>query len=127
VFFFLLRLFFDDLRRISIRADDHAHERRHHLFPALVSPGHIDIGIGVIGIVWRIVEVRRDLNSSPLWHPDRLGSFVADLPVEVIMRHTEQSFSMPVGIHGIICHVRAAHMHVRLIPDEVDILVEGKT
>src|SRR5262249_58763042 len=69
----------------------------HHLFPRLLAPPHRRRRIRVVAVRRRIVVVHRDLERRPLRHELRLGQLVAQLPVEVVLRHAQHHFLTAVG------------------------------
>src|SRR5262245_39525273 len=100
-------------RRRRRGIDDRAEEADHHFLEGLIAPLHGLRRIGVELVVRRVVVVRDDFDLGPLRQQLRLLEHVADLPVEVVLRHREQRLRRAVGIVRDIDHVLAAHVHVR--------------
>src|SRR5579864_9734682 len=63
--FFVVFLLREQMLQLHVGIESHIEEADHHFIPALVSPAHFLAGIGIVGIVRRIVEMRgaRDLRA----------------------------------------------------------------
>src|SRR5229473_698407 len=56
--FFVVFLLGEEILKRHIGIERHVEEADHHFIPALIAPAHFLAGVGVVGIVRRIVEMR---------------------------------------------------------------------
>src|SRR5260370_28719162 len=90
--FFVVFLLREQMLQLHIRIERHVEESDHHFIPALVAPGYFFAGIRVIGIVWRIVEMRSARDLGALGKHDLFHRLVQKLPAKTVVRQVEKRF-----------------------------------
>ena len=79
-----------DVLRFCLCVHGKIEEADHHLFPALVPPTNLFGRIRVIGVVGRIVEVGRALDTRPFGQQQGLLQVIRELPIEALFWDPKQ-------------------------------------
>ena len=95
-----------------------------HLFPGLLTPSHVDRGIGIPLVVRGIVVVSDRFQARALGHCDGLCEDVVRLLVEIVVRHGQHDVIAAIGIYKTIFPAVAAQMRVREKSPDMRVLVE---
>src|SRR5207302_7728613 len=75
--------------------------------------------VWILGIAWRVVEVRGALDLCSFGKSDRLGQVVPELPVPVVGGDFQDCLRLTVGKYQTIFEVFAARVHVGMKSDEL--------
>src|SRR5215472_16957668 len=86
----------------------HFKKADHHFIPALISVVDFLRSIGIVGIVHRIVVVRRAFDYCARRQNEFLSGLIAELPTEAVTWHAQQRFGSPVGIRDSVLKVLPA-------------------
>src|SRR5678816_4928221 len=109
----LALLLANDVGRVLARIHRNVEPPDHHLFPRLIAPADFLLRIGIVAVVGRVVEVRRALDLRPLGQHNRIGEIVEQLPVEIVLGHTQHDLRFARGIDQAVFEILAAIVHVR--------------
>ncbi len=82
------------------------------------------LGVGVVRVVLRVVEVGRTLDLGPRRQAQRLDQAVVALPAKVPVRHRQERLRLAVGVDRLVHEVLATQVHVRQETVKVHRLVE---
>src|SRR5579864_5505223 len=96
-----LLIMLPDKKRSFVHARIHRHIEKadHHLFPALRTETDGILGVGVIRVAARVIEVSDGFQLRPGLERQRLGKAVRELPVKVVGIHPKQRAAFGIGRH----------------------------
>src|SRR5215510_280119 len=106
----------DGLLWVHTLVDGDCEERRKHLLPGHVAEINGPVRIRIELVVRRIVVVRGVNHLSALRHLYRFSEIVAKLPIEIVAGNVQHNPFLPVGKDQLVCHIFAAHVHMRRHP-----------
>ena len=85
-----------------------------HLVTGLFAEANRGAGIGVGGILGRIIEGAPDLDDGAGGEALGLGEAILRLPIEIVLGDIEQGFARSVGVESVVFESLAAVVHVRV-------------
>src|SRR5271169_843277 len=70
---------------VQIGADGYVEEADHHFIVGLIAPADGGVGIGIVGIIFGIVEPGDGLQNGAGGQRPRLGETITQLPVKIVV------------------------------------------
>jgi hypothetical protein len=102
---------------VDVAFDGDVEKADHHFVVGLIAPADGAVGIGVVRIVFGVVIPGDGLEFGACFQRERVGEFVAHLPVEMVV-HAKQSLDR-IGIRRDAVRMRAGRMRIVWMDDVV--------
>src|SRR5580693_7065426 len=91
----------EELLLIYVGRHGDVEKSNHHFIVSLISPADGFIWVRIVSILRRIIEPRDGLQFGSGFQGERLGEFVAQLPIKIVV-HAEKSFLRLIGVDDVV-------------------------